>query len=94
MASQDFDATQQPQDVVAALGLGWGPKYMIENADPIATLRWRMGATAPAALARAHKIEAGGHTVFRSEDPAFGLGIWLWTDDPSGCAVIVTEVPA
>ena len=90
MASHDFDATTTPQDVVAALSLTAGTTYTGQNVDTIATLRVREAATAPAATDRAHKIEAGGQFTI-APDP--GEGIYVWTDDPAGCAVIVTEAP-
>ena len=88
MASQDFDATTVPQDIISVLNLTAGSAYTCQNVDAISTLRFREAATVPDAIARAHKIEAGGHFTF---EPQTGQLIYLWTDDPRGCKVIVTE---
>ena len=88
MASQDFDATQVPTDMAAALSLTIGQAYTCQNVDSISTLRFREAATAPDAIARAHKIEAGGNFTI---EPQTGRLVFVWTDDPRGCAVIVTE---
>ena len=89
MAAQDFDATNTPRDLVAALGLAAGTKYLIQNVSTVATLRVREAASAPAATARAFKVEAGGPLSIR---PKAGQGVWLWTDDRGGsCPVIVGE---
>ena len=90
MASRDFNATAAPQDVVAALSLTAGTRYTAQNVDTIATLRIRQAAAAPAPTDRAHKVESGGQFVI---EPQAGQGIWVWTDEAGGCAVIVTEAP-
>ena len=87
MASQDFDATTTPQDIVAALSLTAGKLYFCQNVSTTATLRIRDAATAPAATERALRVEAGGDFSIRPG----GDGLWLWTDEPGGCPVIVTE---
>ena len=89
MASQDFDATGAPADIVAGLGLSSGTHYQGQNTSTTATLRVRESVAAPAADARAIRIEAGG--VFTTNPD--GDGIWLWTDDTAGCPVIITESP-
>ena len=85
-SSQDFDAGVAPRDVMAALSLTAGTAYTCQNVSTTATLFARDAATAPAATGRAHRIEAGGYFVIRPDGP-----FWLWTDDPAGAAVIVTE---
>lgn len=88
MPSQDFDATTTPQDIVAALSLTAGTRYTGQNVSTFATLRVRQAAGAPAASDRAHKIEAGGSFTI---DPQTGQGVFVWTDEADGAAVIVTE---
>ena len=90
MASQDFDATLVPADIVAGLGLSAGTLYQGQNVSTTATLRVRQAAVAPGADARAIRIEASGSF---SIEPDGTNGIWLWTDDPGSCPVIVTEAP-
>ncbi len=90
MASQDFDATAAPQDIVAALGLAVGTVYSGQNTDSVATLFIREAAAAPPAGARAFRVEAGGQFTIK---PEAGLGIYLWTDDPAGCAAILDTAP-
>ena len=88
MPSRDFDATTVPTDIVAALSLTIGQAYTGQNVDSISTLRFREAVTAPDAVTRAHKIESGGNFTI---EPQTGESIFVWTDDPRGCAVIVTE---
>ena len=88
MPSQDFDATTTPQDVVAALSLTDGTRYTGQNVSTVATLRVRQATGAPAPTARAHKVEAGGSFTI---EPMAGQGVFVWTDEAGGCAVIVTE---
>ena len=90
MASQDFDASQVPVDIVADLGLTVGTLYEGQNVSTTATLRVRQAAAAPSADARAIRVEASGS--FRLS-PDGTNGVWVWTDDPGGCPVIVTEAP-
>ncbi len=41
----------------------------------------------PSASSRAHRIEAGSGGIIKTDrDP-----LWVWTDDPGGCPVILTE---
>ena len=89
MASQDFDASQVPVDIVTGLSLAAGTLYQAQNTSTTATLRIREAAVAPAADARAIRIEAGGVFTINPD----GDGIWLWTDDTAGCPVILTPAP-
>ena len=87
MAAVDFDATETPRDVVAALSLTSGTAYTCQNVDVKATLFIREAATAPLVTDRAFRIESGGtFTLKIAADP-----IYLWTDDADGCAVIIEE---
>ena len=43
----------------------------------------------PDANAPAFRIEASGHFII---EPA-NNPLWLWTDDPDGCPVVITESP-
>ena len=90
MASQDFDATGAPADIVAGLSLAEGTRYQGQNVSTTATLRIRESVTAPAADARAIRIEAGGSFTL---GPDGTNGIWLWTDETGGCPVIITDAP-
>ena len=86
MPAQDFDATRQPQDVVAALSLEAGKSYTCQNVAPFSSLFVREDTAAPSITARGFRVESGGvFTLKISADP-----IYLWTDN-STCAVIVVE---
>ena len=87
MPSLDFDATRQPTDIVAALALTRGTIYTLQNVATFATLRVREVAAMPTGGERAHRIESGGYFSMRPQ----GTPIWIWTDDPGGAGVIVTE---
>lgn len=86
MASQDFDATRTPADIVAGLSLSQNVAYTVQNVSGTATLFLRQ-ATAAAISDRAHRIESSGYMTIRPN----GEPIWLWTDDPNGCPTIATE---
>ena len=83
----DFDATLIPVDVVAALNLEYGLDYLLQNVAPSATLFVRESLTAPAVTERGFKVESGGRFVLRPKP--IDVPLWLWTDEPAGCAVIV-----
>ena len=85
----DFDATQTPVDLVVALGLAQDVLYSGQNVDALATLYVREAATIPAVTDRAFRVESGGRFTLRPG----GVSVWLWTDEPSGCAVIVGVAP-
>ena len=88
MASRNFDATGDPRALETVLGLTMGTVYNLQNVDVKARLRLRVAAVKPAAAMRSHFIEPG---VMQSFEPTAGTFAWTWTDDPTGCAVIVTE---
>ena len=88
MASRNFDATRTPRDIASLLGLTVGTDYVGQNVSQTATLFLRDAAVRPAPTMRAHRHQAGG---FFSFTPGGTSSIWLWTDDPDGCPVIVTE---
>lgn len=89
MAAMDFDATNVPTDVVAALSLTAGIKYTGQNVSTTATLFIREVSSQPAANARAFKMEAGANFVLEADSGP----IYLWTDDDAGCPVILNEAP-
>ena len=90
MASQDFDATRVPADIVAGLGLAVGKTYSCQNVSTINTLLIRESANAPDPSARAFKVESGGQFTI---EPTANRPIWVWADDDAGCPVIITEAP-
>ena len=81
----DFDATLVPADVVAVLGLAQGGRYVGQNLSGTATLYIRETASAPAVTDRAFTVQSGGEFSLRPD----GEPIWFWTDEASGCAVIL-----
>ena len=83
----DFDASTQPRDVVAALSLRSGMQYTCQNVDTTATLLVREAAAAPLVTARGFRIPAGGNFTLK----VAAAPIYLWTDDPAGCAVIAEK---
>lgn len=89
MAALDFDATTTPRDVVAALSLTAQSIYAAQNTSTTATLFVREAAAAPTPGARAFKVEAGSPFELRP----LGEPIYLWTDDPQGCPVILNLAP-
>ena len=87
MPSMDFDANQAPRNVVSVLGLALRTRYTCQNVSGTATLFFREAAAQPAATDRAFRIEPGGFFTLEPQ----GTPLWFWTDDPDGCAVVVTE---
>ena len=88
MASMDFNATQIPQNMTSALGLIVDQQYTGQNVSTVATLYAREDSVQPAVGARAFRHESGGFFYFM---PSANNDLWVWTDDPDGCPVIVTE---
>ena len=86
MASQDFDATGTPTNVVSALSLASGTRYTGQNVSTTGTLFVRESASMPNTTDRAFKVEAGGNFTFKVD-----VALWLWTDDDAGCPVILDE---
>ena len=87
MAARNFDAGVAPRDIVAALSLATGKRWTCQNVDVKATLRIRESATVPLVTDRAFRIESGGNFTIKIA----AVPIFMWTDDPDGCAVIVEE---
>ena len=83
----DFDATLVPADIVAALSLTQDVRYSGQNLSNTASLFVREVASVPAVSDRAFRVQSGGEFTLRPG----GEPIWVWTDDPDGCAVIVGE---
>ena len=88
MASRNFDATGTPRSIAAVLGLRDGQEYAGQNLSTTATLFVREALMIPSAGTRAHRHEAGSFFFFT---PSGQTSLWAWTDDPAGCACIVTE---
>ena len=92
----DFNAGLVPADIVAALGLQWGPGYRLQNVGTGGTLFVRTAQAAPAVTDRAFRIESGGLFVLKPQAGASAFALvptWLWTDDRRGVAVIVALAP-
>lgn len=92
MASVGFNATTVPNDLVPAAGLAVGTTYECQNLSTTATLFLRIvapGGMAPSLGDRAFKIQSGSPFQVRADRA--GEAIYLWTDDPDGCPVIVNE---
>ena len=90
MASQNFDATDDPRALETVLNLTDGQQYYVQNVDSTARLRLRAAAVQPAASMRAHFVEPGGNIIIKPEP---GISTWAWTDSPEDCACIVTDSP-
>ena len=90
MASQDFDATAVPQDIVAVLSLTPGKTFLMQNADSTATVRVREAATQPDPAARAHLLTPSADVIVKVPE-AGSDGVWIWTYDPAGASVILTN---
>ena len=88
MASRNFNATAMPQNIRTTFGLVNGASYTGQNVLATATLFLRDAAVRPQPNARAFRHETGGFFYFT---PDRTTDLWAWTDDPAGCAVIVTE---
>lgn len=86
--SQDFDATGVPRALEDELSLTAGLRYTISNSGETLA-RLRIGATQPAADARGHPLRPYGSGVVR---PETGVKHWLWSLDPDGAELIVSEV--
>ena len=92
----DFDAGLIPADIVAALGLEWGPTYRLQNIGTGGTLFVRTATAAPAVTDRAFRVESGSYFELRPQAGASAFALvptWLWTDDRRGVAVIVALAP-
>lgn len=89
MTSRDMVLTTVAIDLVAALSLGVGMVYSVENLSTTATLLIREQRSQPIGLNGA-KTEAGSEALIQPGNE----GIWCWTDDPSGvCPILVTPAP-
>ena len=89
MAAIDFDATGVPTELVTGASLVQGIQYSCMNVSTRATLFLREATTPPAADARAFRVETAG--VFTVKPS--GVGVYVWTDDPAGCPIILNEAP-
>lgn len=87
MASRNVDATLVPQALETLADLNVNVTCYLENVSAAAVLLIRLGAVVPAADDRAHRL-GPGDTLYVSVDAAYR--IWVWTDDPQGCAAIVS----
>lgn len=86
MATQDFDASAAPLDLVTALGLTRGETYTVQNLSTVATMFFRSAAAAPAPGARGFRIEASGAVVVRV--PTGTDGVFVWTDGAAAPGII------
>ena len=84
----DFDVTETPRDIIAALSLSSGTRYAIQNIDPRGRIFYRVQATAPAAGDRGNIILPG---QFHYPTAGAGEGIWLWCPDTGGSVAFVVE---
>lgn len=89
MASLDFDATETPTDIVAALSLNVGTAYAGQNVSTISTLFFREAVAMPDATAPAFRVESGSAFQIKPEP---GQGVWLWTDE-APCKIILATRP-
>lgn len=80
----DFDVTESPQDLVAALSLSRGTTYAVQNVSPDARVFVRVQATAPARTDRAFVIRP---FEFHYPQAGTGEGIFVWS--PEGAAAVV-----
>ena len=87
MATQSFDATGEPADLEAALSLVPGETYMLQNVDPVASLKYLSAVDEPEASARTHLLQSLS-SIFVT--PTASETTWVWSDDGS-CAVVVSE---
>ena len=86
--AQDYTVTTTPTDVVAALSLGVGAYYGM-NISTTATLFGRPSASMPSTSDPAFKYESGSEFEFTV---AAGEKIFMWTDDPPDCQLILNEL--
>ena len=84
----DVDASTVPQALEDITGVTVGTEYTIENVSaPGATAFVRSAPAAPAVTDKAHRLETGGRAIVTPDSTD---RTWLWTDDPSGCALVMT----
>ena len=88
MPAIDYEASATPTDLVAGAGLVAGTLYAGQNTSTTATLFVRGALVTPAAGDRAFRVEAG--SPFQVKDR--GEPIWVWTDEPAGCPMILTRI--
>ena len=89
MVSRDFNATEQPTDIVADLSLAVGTAYSGQNISTISTLFVREAVAMPDATAPAFRVESGSAFQIKPEP---GQGVWLWTDE-APCKIILATRP-
>ena len=85
-ATQDFTVTLAPRDIAGPLSLVSGTRYTIQNIDPAARVFLRVQVSAPARTDRANIIQPLGAGAVSIDT---GEGIWCWTDDEAGAAIVV-----
>ena len=69
----DFNATETPADIVAALTLQWGLTYSLQNIGSGGTLFIRTATAAPAVTDRAFRVESGGLFVLKPQAGASAI---------------------
>ena len=90
MDAIDHTVTSQPTDIVTSLLLPVGAYYG-QNLSTTATLFGRSAVSMPSTSDPAFKFESGSEFEFVVST---GDKIWMWTDDPLGCQLILNELPA
>ena len=92
MATHNLDVSTSPRSVATAIGFalavsrGTVDRIEIQNVSTTATLFVREQVMPPTAGHRGRRVESGGvyETLLHGS-----AAIWVWTDDPGGCACVV-----
>ena len=89
MATLDFEATDTPQDLGAALGIDFSNHHSIENISNSERVRFRFSPTAPGSSERGPILEPGEpRTVYVATT---GDKVWVWVPRIGATAHLVVD---
>ena len=89
---KDLTLSAVPTAPETLIDLIAGTDYTVTNVDTTATARYRSQAAQPAANARSLRLEPSASMTWRAppDSNAATVRTWFWTDDPDGCALLVS----
>ena len=88
MATLDFEATDTPQDLGAALGIDFSNRHSIENLSNSERVRIRFSPTAPASSQRGPILQPGEERIIYTTGSD---KIWIWIPSPGASAHLVVD---
>ena len=89
---KELTLSAQPAAPETLIDLVAGIDYTVTNVDTTASARYRNQAAQPAANARSLRLAPGATMTWRAppDDDAATVRTWFWTDDPDGCALLLS----